>query len=148
MKVEVLMTKIKKTLFFTLFFLVASTKSYAIEKTLLCSGIKHTGGLITHQEQINLNFIFDDANKTLTLDNTFLCNGHHQLPLIKTIDFNKNQIYYHSITSVEDSSKCVNKLELNRNSGELKWLQIIGDIKSPAFIYEGKFQCELAKQKF
>ena len=148
MKAEALMTKMKKILFFIFYFLVANTRSYATDKTLLCSGIKHTGGLITHQEQINLNFIFDDANKTLTIDNTFLCTGHHQLPLIKTIDFNKNQIYYHSITSVEDSSKCVNKLVLNRNSGELKWLQIIGDTSAPAFIYEGTFQCELAKQKF
>jgi hypothetical protein len=148
MKVEVLMTKMKKILFLIFYFLVANTRSYAADKTLLCSGIKHTGGLITHQEQINFNYIFDDANKTLTLDNAFLCNGYHQLPLIKTIDFNKNQIYYHSKTSDNDLDKCVTNLVLNRNSGELKWLQIIGDIKSPAFIYEGKFQCELAKQKF
>ena len=136
----------KKIIF--LLTLVFSITCYSIEKTLLCSGIKHTGGLISHQEQINFNFIFDDIYKTLTVDNIFLCTGYHQLPLIKTIDFNKSQIYYHSKTSDNDSDKCVTNLVLNRNSGELKWLQIIGDIKSPAFIYEGKFQCELAKQKF
>lgn len=136
----------KKIIF--LLALLFSITSYSIEKTLLCSGIKHTGGLISHQEQINFNFIFDDTYKTLTVDNIFLCTGYHQLPLIKTIDFNKSQIYYHSKTSDKDSDKCINNLVLNRNSGELKWLQIIGDINAPAFVYEGKFQCELARQKF
>lgn len=136
----------KKIIF--LLALLFSITSYSIEKTLLCSGIKHTGGLISHQEQINFNFIFDDIYKTLTVDNIFLCTGYHQLPLIKTIDFNKSQIYYHSKTSDKDSDKCINNLVLNRNSGELKWLQIIGDINAPAFVYEGKFQCELARQKF
>jgi hypothetical protein len=134
--------------------LIYSITSYGVEKTLLCSGIKLTGGRIAReaslaqQENINFNFIFDDAYKTLALDNAFLCAGYHQLPLIKSIDFNKNQIYFHSKTSDKDSSKCMNKIDLNRNSGELKWLQIIGDINDPVFIYEGKFQCELAKQKF
>ncbi len=142
----------KKILF--LLTVIYSITSYSTEKTLLCSGIKYTGGRIAReaslaqQENINFNFVFDDAYKTLTLDNTFLCNGYHQLPLIKTFNFNKDQVYFHSKTSDKDSSKCVNKIDLNRNSGELKWLQIIGDIYDPMFIYEGKFQCELAKQKF
>jgi hypothetical protein len=134
--------------------LIYSITSYGAEKTLLCSGIKHTGGSIAreaslaNQEQINFNYSFDDTLKTLTIADTFLCDGHHQLPLVKTVNFNKNEIYFHSKTSDKDSAKCVNKLILNRNSGELKWLQIIGDIYAPSFIYEGKFQCELAKQKF
>ncbi len=142
----------KKILFSLI--LIYSITSYGVEKTLLCSGIKHTGGSIAreaslaNQEQINFNFTFDDTIKRLTIENTFLCNGHHQLPLMKTYNFNKNEIYFHSETSDKDSTKCLNRLILNRNSGELKWLQIIGDTPAPALIYEGKFQCELARQKF
>ncbi len=142
----------KKVLF--LLTLIYTITSHGIEKTLLCSGIKHTGGSIareaslTNQEQINFNFTFDDTIKKLTIENTFLCEGHHQLPLKKISNFNKNEIYFHSETSDKDSAKCLNRLILNRNSGELKWLQIIGETSAPALIYEGKFQCELAKQKF
>ena len=140
----------KKILF--LLTLIYSITSYSVEKTLLCRGIKHTGGSIareaslTNQEQINFNFTFDATKQRLTLENTFFCDNKQ--PQIKTGDFSENEISHNTTTSESASVKCINRLLLNRNSGELKWLQIIGDSNAPALIYEGKFQCELAKQKF
>ena len=75
---------LEKKLFFTLFLLVANTKSYAIDKTLLCSGIKRTGGKITRQESIDFNLTFDGETQRITSIPTFFTGeGFGSLPLIQ-----------------------------------------------------------------
>ena len=130
-------------------FLFLSINSYAAEKTLLCSGIKHTGGKITHQESIDFNLTFDGANQRITSIPTFFtCEGFGSLPLMQDIKFTKDTIYYSSKNKEGDDGKCSSFFNLNRNSGSLKSTKILGDSYDPVLIYEGTFQCEIAKQKF
>lgn len=138
----------KKTLFFTLFFLVASTKSYAIDKTLLCSGIKHTGGKISNQGVIDFNFTFDDKKQSYSMPNFLSCEGFGSLPITQNIKFTKDTISFDSKNKEGDDGKCSSFFTLNRNSGSFKFTQIIGDTNDPILIYEGTFQCEIARQKF
>jgi hypothetical protein len=137
----------KNIFFFCLFFL--STNIYAIEKTLLCSGINHTGGKITSQEAIDFNFTFDGVLQRITSIPTFLtCQGFGSLPLLQVMNFTKVTIFFESKNKEEDTGKCSSFFTLNRNSGSFKSTKILGDSYNPTLIYEGTFKCELAKQKF
>lgn len=139
-----------KKLFLILFLLSLFTNSYAKEADLLCKGsVTFIMPGISDVKDKELNFSFDDVRETVTSEGSLMCLSSPKLKS-QTRQFTKQNIIVAAKTEDKepaDEGYCFYSFSLNRNSGQLETKKMENSEKIVA-ITNGKFKCELAKQKF
>ncbi|CAN4276787.1 hypothetical protein MCEMSEM29_01922 [Methylophilaceae bacterium] len=124
---------------------------FSKETNLYCKGsYSNTIDHKTDTYERELNFSFDDKRKTFSTDNRLLCNDFNQIyPLkVTALSFSESEIIFSHQNDQREEGRCKSNFSLNRVSGNLTTLQIIGDIYNPAILIEGYYKCEIAKPKF
>ena len=125
--------------------------AFSKETNLLCKGtyVLTTAHSPDRYER-ELNFSFDDKKQIVSSEARLFCDGLKQkYPLkVTTLSFSKNEVIFSHENDPREESGCISNLKLNRISGNLTTLQIIGDIYNPTILEEGTYKCEIAKPKF
>jgi len=134
------------TIFLSLLFI--TTNAYAKEVNLLCKG--NVQMISSYSEKYNkeINFSFDDKSGLIRTEQSLFCPNGIGKPESRHI--NKDSLETLMSTegkTIEDEGYCNTLIYLNRNSGSLSYTKE-ENFKGLIVVYQGNFQCELAKQKF
>jgi hypothetical protein len=133
-------------IFLPLLFITTST--YAKEVNLLCKGNVQMISSYSEKTDKEINFSFDDKSGLIRTEQSLFCINGIGKPGSRHI--NKDSLETLMSTegkTIDDEGYCNTSIYLNRNSGSLSYTKE-ENFRGLIVLYLGKFQCELAKQKF
>jgi hypothetical protein len=128
--------------------LFITTNAYAKEVNLLCKGNVQMISSYSEKTDKEINFSFDDKSGLIRTEQSLFCINGIGKPGSRHI--NKDSLETLMSTegkTIDDEGYCNTSIYLNRNSGSLSYTKE-ENFRGLIVLYLGKFQCELAKQKF